>query len=135
MIEDVNEQIRAILTNARTVAVVGMSPNPDRPSHAVGLYLRDVGYRIFPVNPAAPEIAGLRSYRTLSEIPEPVDVVDIFRSPEHVPPIVEEAIRIGAKVVWMQDGVVHEEAASRARAAGLQVVMDRCMLRDHQALC
>jgi predicted CoA-binding protein len=128
------DAIRAILRSARTVAVVGMSPNPERDSHAVGRYLMDAGYSVIPVNPGADEILGRRCYRTLAEVPGPVDIVDIFRRPEHVPPIVEEAIRIGARVVWMQDGVVHEEAAARARAAGLTVVMDRCMLRDHRAL-
>ena len=123
-----------MLQQARTIAVVGMSPNPDRDSHIVGRYLHESGYRVVPVNPGQTEILGLPCYRTLAEIPEPVDVVDIFRKPEHVPPIVEEAIKIGARVVWMQDGVVHEEAAARARAAGLTVVMDRCMLRDHRAL-
>jgi hypothetical protein len=129
-----NDEIRRLLREARTVAVVGMSPNADRPSYAVGLYLRDAGYTVFPVNPAAAEIAGLKCYRTLAEVPARIDVVDIFRRPEHVGPIVEEAIAAGASAVWMQDGVVNEEAAARARAAGLTVVMDRCMLRDHRAL-
>ena len=129
-----DDSIRKILEEARSIAVVGISPRPERDSHAVARYLRDAGYTIFPVNPNAEEILGLRCYRTLGEIPDPVDVVDIFRRPEHVPPIVQEAIDIGARVVWMQDGVVHEEAAARARAAGLTVVMDRCMLRDHRAL-
>lgn len=126
--------LRAIFEQARTIAVVGMSPDPDRDSHVVGRYLHQAGYRVVPVRPGQNEILGLPCYRTLTDIPGPVDVVDIFRKPEHVPPIVEEAIKIGARVVWMQDGVVHEEAAARARAAGLTVVMDRCMLRDHRAL-
>lgn len=127
-------ELRQIFETARTIAVVGMSPNPDRDSHIVGRYLHEAGYRVIPVNPAAEEIIGLRCAASLRDIGEPVDVVDIFRRPEHVPPIVEEAIAIGARVIWMQDGVVHEEAAARARAAGLTVVMDRCMMRDLRAL-
>ena len=127
-------ELREIFEQSRTIAVVGMSPNPDRDSHVVGRYLHQAGYRVFPVNPGAAEIAGLKCYRTLREIGEPIDVVDVFRRSELVPPVVDEAIAVGAKVVWMQDGVVHEEAAAKARAAGLTVVMDRCMLRDHRAL-
>ena len=127
-------ELREIFEQSRTIAVVGMSPNPDRDSHVVGRYLHQAGYRVFPVNPGAAEIAGLKCYRTLREIGEPIDVVDVFRRSELVPPVVDEASAVGAKVVWMQDGVVHEEAAAKARAAGLTVVMDRCMLRDHRAL-
>ena len=123
-----------ILRTARTVAVVGLSPNPERPSHRVARYLQGQGYRIVPVNPTVESVLGERSYPSLAEIPEPVDVVDIFRRSEDVPPVVEQAIRIGAKAVWMQEGVVHEEAAAKARAAGLAVVMDRCMLKEHSRL-
>lgn len=126
--------LREIFESARTIAVVGMSPNSDRDSHVVGRYLHEAGYRVIPVNPVADEIIGLRCVASLRDLGEPVDVVDIFRRPEHVPAIVEDAIAVGAKVVWMQDGVVHEEAAARAREAGLAVVMDRCMLRDHRRL-
>ncbi len=122
----------AILKDARTVAVVGLSPDPSRPSHVVASYLKRQGYRIIPVNPTVSEVLGERSYPDLRSVPEPVDVVDVFRRPEHVPAIVEEAIAIGAKAVWLQEGVVHEEAAQRARQAGLRVVMDRCMLKEHQ---
>jgi predicted CoA-binding protein len=123
-----------ILNICRTVAVVGLSPKPDRPSNHVAKYLKEQGYRIIPVNTSAGEILGETCYHDLSSIPEPVDVVDIFRRSEAVPPIVEEAIKIGAKAVWMQEGVISEEAAARAREAGLLVVMDRCMLKEHRKL-
>jgi predicted CoA-binding protein len=123
-----------ILREARTVAVVGLSPNPERPSHRVARYLQEQGYRIVPVNPTVQSVLGERSYPSLAEIPEPVDVVDVFRRSEDVPPVVEQAIAIGARVVWMQEGVVHPEAAERARTAGLAVVMDRCMRKEHSRL-
>jgi hypothetical protein len=123
-----------ILKTYRKVAVVGLSPKPDRPSHRVASYLKGQGYRIIPVNTYAKEILGETCYPHLSSIPEPVDVVDIFRRPEAVLPIVEDAIKIGAKAVWMQEGVVNEEAASLAKEAGLLVVMDRCMLKEHRKL-
>lgn len=125
---------RPIFRDARTIAVVGLSPNPERPSHEVARHLQAAGYRIIPVNPMATEVLGERSYGSLADVPERVDVVDIFRRAEDVPPIVREAIRIGATVVWMQEGVTHEAAAAEARAAGLTVVMDRCMLKEHQRL-
>ena len=123
-----------ILKTYRKVAVVGLSPKPDRPSHRVASYLKGQGYRIIPVNTYAKEILGETCYPHLSSIPEAVDVVDIFRRPEAVLPIVEEAIKIGAKAVWMQEGVINEEAASLAKRAGLLVVMDRCMLKEHRKL-
>lgn len=123
-----------ILNSSRVVAVVGLSPNPDRPSHGVASYLKKQGYRIIPVNPQAREILGEVCYPDLASIPEPVDVVDIFRRSEEVPAIVEEAIKIGAKAIWMQEGVINKEAAVRAKEAGLLVVMDRCMLKEHQKL-
>ncbi|MFC1904802.1 CoA-binding protein [Chloroflexota bacterium] len=122
------------LNSSRVVAVVGLSPNPDRPSHTVANYLKDNGYKIVPVNPTAKEVLGEVCYPDLSAIPEPVDVVDIFRRSEDVPPIVEEAMKIGAKAIWMQEGVINEGAASHARDAGLLVVMDRCMLKEHEKL-
>ncbi|MFQ5925755.1 MAG: CoA-binding protein [Dehalococcoidia bacterium] len=112
------------LSNSNTIAVVGLSPNPERPSHYVAKYLQEQGYRIIPVNPLIDEVLGERSYPDLRSVPQPVDMVDIFRRSELVPPIVEEAIEIGAKYIWMQDGVVNEEAATKARAAGLSVVMN-----------
>ena len=125
------DKIQRILTESRTVAVVGMSPRPDRPSHYVAKYLMDNGYHIIPVNPQIDEVLGLRSYPDLTSIPCQVDLVDIFRRSNQVPPIVDEAIETGARFIWMQDGVIHEGAAARARAAGLPVVMDNCTLREH----
>ena len=128
------ELIEKILGESETIAVVGLSPNSDRPSHRVASYLQAQGYRIVPVNPTAPEVLGECSYPDLASVPKAVDVVDIFRQPEHVPAIVEAAIAKGAKAIWMQEGIVHEEAAVRAAAAGLLVVMDRCMLKEHRRL-
>lgn len=120
-----------ILRDARTIAMVGLSANPFRPSHFAAIYMLSEGYKVIPVNPRETEILGQRCYPSLRDIPEPVDIVDIFRDPKAVPPIVEEAIAIGAKVVWMQLGVIHEEAAQRARDAGLDVVMDSCVKIEH----
>ena len=126
--------IAEILKTARTIAVVGLSAKRYRPSYGVAEYLQKAGYRIIPVNPQESELLGERCYPDLEAIPEPVDIVDIFRRSEFVPEIVEAAIRKGAKVIWMQEGVVHEDAARRAEAAGLHVVMDRCILKDHRRL-
>ena len=123
-----------ILNSSRVVAVVGLSAKPDRPSHRVADYLKAQGYRIIPVNPAESEILGELCYPDLASVPESVDVVDIFRRSEEVLPIVKEAIRVGAKAVWIQEGVINEEAAARAREAGLMVGMDKCMLKEHQKL-
>lgn len=128
------DEIKEILGRSRTVAVVGLSPKPERPSYNVASYLKEQGYRIIPVNPKAETILGEKSYPDLVSLPEPVDVVDIFRRSEEILPIVEQAIEIGAKAVWMQEGVVNEEAARRARQAGLSVVMDKCMLKEHVRL-
>ncbi len=122
---------REILDSCKVVAIVGLSSRIERPSNHVGLYLQSQGYRIIPVNPGEKEILGEVCYPNLKSIPAQVDVVDIFRKSEEVPPIVEEAIEIGAKAVWMQEGVVNPDAASRAQKAGLKVVMDRCMLKEH----
>ena len=122
-----------ILRSARTIAVVGLSANPRRPSHGVARYLQRAGYRIIPVNPNVAEVLGERAYPTLAELPGPVDVVEVFRRSEFAGGIVDEAIAIGAGAVWLQDGVVDEPAAERARAAGLDVVMDDCMMRRHAA--
>lgn len=129
-----SEEIGEILRTARTIAVVGISDKPDRDSHRVAAYLQQAGYRIVPVNPALREVLGEKAYPSLKEVPEKIDIVDIFRRPEAVPAIVEEALAIGAKVVWMQDGIVHNEAADRARSAGLQVVMSKCLMREHRKL-
>jgi uncharacterized protein len=123
-----------ILGSARTIAVVGLSRKRFRASHGVSEYLQRAGYRIIPVNPNEAEVLGEKCYPDLDSVPDEVDIVDIFRRSEFVPPIVEAAIRKGAKLVWMQEGVVHEEAARRAESAGLAVVMDRCILKDHQRL-
>lgn len=120
-----------ILREFRRVAVVGISDRPERDSHRVAAYLQRVGYEIVPVNPNVREVLGLRCWPSLDDAPGPIEVVDVFRRSELVPPVVDAAIRVGARAVWMQDGVIHEEAAAKARAAGLLVVMDRCMLRDH----
>lgn len=118
----------------RSIAVVGASPNPERPSHLVFNYLAHHGYHVIPVNPNAGEILGHVSYPDLLSIPEKVEVVDIFRSSNKVLPIVEGAIQIGAKAVWMQEGVIHKEAAAKANKAGLLVVMDKCMMKEHKLL-
>ncbi len=123
-----------ILKNSRTVAVVGLSANPERPSNIVATYLQGKGYKIIPVNPGQKMILGEVCYPDLAAVPEKVDVVDIFRRPEDVPPIVKEAIKIGAKAVWMQEGVVNEAAAAEAEKAGLKVVMDKCMRKEHLKL-
>src|SRR5713226_4567262 len=126
--------IAEILKSSRTIAVVGLSGSSMRPSNGVATYLQRAGYRIIPVNPNETAVLGEKSYARLEDVPEKVDMVDIFRRSECVPEIVESAIRIGAKVVWMQEGVEHEVAAERARQAGLEVVMDRCALKEHRKL-
>jgi predicted CoA-binding protein len=113
-----------ILSKSRTIAVVGLSSDPERPSHYVAKYLQGQGYRIIPVNPLIEEALGEKSYPDLKSVPVPIDMVDIFRRSEHVVPVVEQAIAVGAKYIWMQDGVVNEDAAALAEAAGLPVVMD-----------
>ena len=128
------EEIRDILKSARRIAVVGHSDRPDRDSYRVGRYLAEQGYEVFPVNPKPKTGSDLRFYPDLAAVPGAIDVVDIFRRPEAIPAIVDEAIRLGAKVIWMQDGLADNAAAARARAAGLRVVMSRCMMRDHRAL-
>ena len=120
------ETMRAILREARTIAVVGLSPHPGRPSHDVARYLQAQGYRIVPVNPTEQEILGEPSYASLSDIPFPVDLVDVFRRPEYVPAIAEEAVKIGAKALWLQLGVISPEGAEIAERGGLRVVVDRC---------
>lgn len=123
-----------ILNSSRVIAVVGLSPRTERASYQVASYLKEQGYRIIPVNPRAKKILGRVCYSGLSFIPEAVDAVAIFRCSEEVPSIVEEAIKVGAKAVWMQEGVINEEAAARAEKAGLAVVMDKCMVKEYQRL-
>ncbi len=131
-----DEEIKKILSEARTIAVVGISLQEDRPSHRVASYLQSHGYRIVPVRPDGETILGEKVYRSLRDIPQEIaiDVVDIFRKSEDVPPMVKESIERGAKVVWMQEGVIHAEAASVAQKAGIRVVMDRCTKKEHQRL-
>jgi predicted CoA-binding protein len=126
--------IPELLKVSHTIAVVGLSHKRFRPSNGVADYMQRNGYRIFPVNPFESAVLGETSYATLDDITEHVDIVDIFRRSEFVPDIVEAAIRIGAQAVWMQEGVVHEQAAERAKAAGLTVVMDRCILKEHRRM-
>jgi predicted CoA-binding protein len=126
--------IPELLKSTHTIAVVGLSNNHMRPSNGVGDYMKRAGFRIIPVNPNEPEVLGEKSYARLEDIPEKVDMVNVFRRPEFVPEIVESAIGIGAKSLWLQEGVIHEEAAKRARAAGLIVVMDRCILKEHRKM-
>ncbi len=129
-----DERLKTILQRSKTIAVVGLSPNPSRDSYEVAEYLQHAGYRIIPVNPKATEILGEKAYPDLRSIPDRIDVVDIFRRPETVPEIVDEAIEVGVKTIWMQLGVVNEQAAQKAERAGMEVVMNRCMLREHRRL-
>lgn len=131
-----DESIRELFESAKTIAVVGLSSKRNRPSFGVARYLQSAGFRIIPVNPNETEVHGEKSYASLEEIPKDIriDIVDIFRRSEEVPTIAEAAIRIGARAVWMQEGVVHEAAAARAREAGLLVIMDHCILKEHRRL-
>ncbi len=133
MIED-DAGLRRLLQDTRTIAVVGMSANPERASNEVAQYLRRAGYTIIPVNPACAEILGEKCYPSLREVPVPIDLVDVFRKPDDVMPVVEDAIAVGAKAVWLQLGVIATEAAARAEAAGLAVVMDHCTKIEHRRL-
>jgi uncharacterized protein len=126
------DAILELLTKYKTIAVVGLSSNPMRPSFGVTEYMQEMGYRIIPVNPNETEVLGEKSYARLEDVPEKIDIVNVFRRAEEVPPVVESAIRIGAKVVWMQSGIENEEAAGKARAAGLTVIEDACILVEHR---
>jgi predicted CoA-binding protein len=123
-----------LLQSVKTIAIVGLSPKVDRPSYRVAAGLQKLGFRIVPVRPATDEVLGEKAYASLSEIPFPVDLVDVFRAPDQIAPIIDEAIAIGAPRLWLQEGVINEAEALRAKAAGLQVVMDRCLWRDAVAL-
>lgn len=129
-----DQEMKEILSSIKTIASVGVSSNPEKDSYGVAAYLKEQGYQLIPVNPTAPEIMGEQSYPDLESVPVKIDVVQVFRKPEDVPPVVEDAIKAGAKVIWMQEGIVNEEAARRAREAGLQVVMDACMRATHRRL-
>jgi len=126
-----DKQLKELYKSIQTIASVGLSANVEKPSFGIVYYLQQQGYRIIPVNPTTPEILGQTSYPNLLSIPEKVDVVQLFRRSEDVPPFVEQAIQIGARVVWMQQGISNPEAAKKAEAAGLTVVMDRCMRAEH----
>lgn len=127
-------KIAELLRSAKTIAVVGLSDRRMRPSYGVSQYMQSVGYRIIPVNPNITEVLGEKAYARLEDVPEHIDIVDVFRRSEYVPEIVESAIRVGAGAIWMQEGVVHEQAAEKASEAGLAVVMDRCILKEHRKL-
>jgi predicted CoA-binding protein len=127
-------QLKEILQNVRTIAVVGLSSNTSKASHGVAKYLQGRGYTIIPVNPKEDEVLGAKSYPDLRALPEPPDVVNVFRRPEAVPEIADQAVEIGAKVLWLQLGISHDEAAGRARDAGLTVIQDACMLQEHKRL-
>lgn len=127
--------VKEILEKYKTIAVVGLSNSPWRASLGVSKYMQSQGYRIIPVNPNVGSVLGEKSYASLDDVPIAIDIVDIFRRSEFVPDIVEAAIRKGAKVIWMQESVIHEAAAQRARAAGLEVIMDSCILKEHMHYC
>ena len=129
-----DQEMKEILLAVKTIASVGLSSSDEKESYWIVSYLKEQGYRIIPVNPKATEILGEQVYASLSDIPDRVDVVQVFRKSEDVPPVVDEAIKIGAKVVWMQEGISNEEAAQKAREAGLQVVMNACMRATHRRL-
>lgn len=132
MSETEADRITELLQTARTIAVVGLTDSPLRPSYGVSHYMRSEGYRIIPVNPNITDWEGEKAYPSLLDVPEKIDIVAIFRRPDAVPEIVEHAIQIKAPVIWMQEGVIHEEAAEKARQAGIFVVMDRCILKEHR---
>lgn len=128
------EEIRSLLREVKTIAVLGLSDNPARPSYRVAQAMQGFGYRIVPVRPAQTEVLGEKAYTRLADLPETPDIVDVFRAPEHVPAIVDECIAKGVRRLWLQEGVVHEAAAEKARAAGMIVVMDRCVFKEYLAL-
>jgi predicted CoA-binding protein len=130
-----DDRIKEILKTYKNVAVVGLSSDENRPSYGVSRYLQKRGYKIIPVNPKETEILGEKVYPTLSVIPDKVEIVDVFRRSEFVPPIVDEAVKIGAKAIWLQEGVVNHPAAIKASQQGVLVVMDKCMLKEHRKLC
>jgi predicted CoA-binding protein len=126
--------IEELLRTAKTIAVVGASDKPGKPSHRVAFYLMHAGFEVYPVNPTITELGGRPAFSDLRSVPVNIDIVDVFRRPEQVGPVVDEAIAVGAKAVWMQEGIVNEEAAAKARAAGLVVIMDRCVMKEHRKM-
>ena len=131
--QTVTDPITDILQRAKTIAVVGLSDNPLRPSHGVAAYLQTQGYRVVPVNPQIESALGEKAYPSLLDVPEKIDIVDVFRRPEFVEDVVDQAIQLNVPAVWMQEEVIHEKAAQKARTAGIFVVMDRCILLEHRA--
>ncbi len=129
------EQICTLLKSVKTIAVVGYSPKPDRPSHTIARRMQQFGYRIIPVRPGISEGLGEKAYRDLASVPERIDLVNVFRASEFVPEVVDECLRLGLQRIWMQENIWNEEAAERAQAAGMTVIMDRCILRDYTRLC
>jgi predicted CoA-binding protein len=126
------EEIESILKETRTIAVVGLSNRPDRASYRVAAYMQQQGYRILPVNPAVEEVLGEKAYASLEEIPEPIDLVNVFRRPEHVPPLIDSAIAIAARGIWLQLGIVSNASLAKARQAGLRTVQNRCLMVEHR---
>jgi predicted CoA-binding protein len=126
-------EIKRILQDSKRIAVVGLSPKTTRDSNKVAQYLLEQGYEVIPVNPGQEQILGMTCYKTLEDIPFTVDVADLFINPARIPPVVEQCIRIGVKTIWMQLGIVHNESASKAREAGIEVIMNRCIMREHQS--
>jgi hypothetical protein len=126
------DEITELLKRTKTIAVVGLSDSPLRPSHGVAAYMQSQGYRIIPVNPTIKGALGEKAVASLSEIQEKIDIVDVFRRPEGVPEVVDEAIKLGVPAIWLQEGVIHEDAAAKARKAGIFVVMDKCILKEHR---
>jgi predicted CoA-binding protein len=129
-----DDELKQLLTSATTIAMVGASSNPDKASHGIMQKLQRVGYKVIPINPKETEVLGERTYPSLLDVDQPVDIVDVFRRPEDTPPIADDAVKIGAKALWLQSGIVSEEAAARAAAGGLTVVMDACIAATHSLL-
>lgn len=129
-----DDELRVLLKGVKTIAVVGLSPKPGRPSYAVARAMQGFGYRIVPVRPAVDSVLGEKAYASLAEVPDKIDLVDVFRAAEHIPAVVEECLALNLPAIWIQEGIVHEAAAEKARAAGMTVVMDRCILKDYVAL-
>lgn len=129
------EEICALLKRTRNIAVVGLSPNPARPSHTVAKAMQGFGFEIVPVRPKVQQVLGCKAYGRLAEVPPPIDLVDVFRAAEHIDAIVDQCLALGVPALWIQEGIVNEPAAQRARDAGMTVVMDRCIYRDYQTLC
>ncbi len=129
------DQVRELLKGVKTIAVVGFSPKPGRPSHNIARAMQRYGFRIIPVRPGISEGLGEKAYPDLASVPDRIDLVNVFRASDNVPPVVDQCVKLGLKAIWMQDGVINEPAAARAAEAGMTVIMDRCILRDYTRLC